>query len=70
MTLKLHVPIELENLLPFDFDYRVFDKHSRHEWGTFLRKGGIMPVTSVQLNHLVLLNVKIQDSGNHFSACF
>ncbi|EJD47755.1 vacuolar protein sorting-associated protein vps13 [Auricularia subglabra TFB-10046 SS5] len=63
MTLKLHAPIELENLLPYDLEYLIFDKHSNQSWGSFLRKGGIMPVHSVQLSHLVLMNVKVQDAG-------
>ena len=61
----LRAPIELENLLPYDISYKVFDKDSNHNWNSFLRKGGNTPVHSVDLNHLVLLSVKIQDSGKH-----
>jgi vacuolar protein sorting-associated protein 13A/C len=32
-----------------------------------LRKGGVTPVHSVELGHLVLLNVEIQDTGNILS---
>lgn len=63
IALELRAPIELENLLPFDLNYRIFDKNTNQNWTSFLRKGGIMPVHSVQLDHLVLLNVELQDLG-------
>ncbi|KAF8335473.1 vacuolar protein sorting-associated protein 13 [Cantharellus anzutake] len=63
ITLQLRAPIEIENLLPYDLNYRIFDKNTNQNWSSFLRKGGTMPVHSVQLDHLVLLNVDVQDSG-------
>ena len=67
LTVRLFSPLEVENLLPYDVDYLVFDKNTNQSWGTFLRRGGRMPVHSVQLSHLVLLNVKIQDPGLYLS---
>ncbi|QRV76706.1 vacuolar protein sorting-associated protein 13 [Ceratobasidium sp. AG-Ba] len=64
MSLRLRAPIELENLLPYDLNYRIYDKNTGQNWTSFLRRGGTMPVHSVELTHLVLLNVEIQDSGN------
>jgi vacuolar protein sorting-associated protein 13A/C len=63
INLIIRAPIELENLLPFDLNYRVFDKNTNQNWTSFLRKGGIMPVHSVKLDHLVLLNVDVNDTG-------
>lgn len=63
LTLKLYPPIELENLLPFDIRYRVHDKASNTSSSEFLRKGGIFPIHTVTLDHLVLLNIAIQDSS-------
>jgi hypothetical protein len=63
IALKLRAPIELENLLPYNLEYRIYDKNTDQNWRSYLRKGGIMPVHSVELGHLVLLNVAIQDSG-------
>ena len=63
MTLRLRAPIEVENLLPYDIKYRIFDKNTNQNWTSFLRKGGLMPVHSVQLSHLVLLSVQLEDSG-------
>jgi len=56
-------PLELENLLPFDVKYRVHDKNTGTSASEFLRKGGLFPVHSVQLDHLVLLNIALQDTG-------
>lgn len=62
ITLKLRAPIELENLLPYDVQYRIFDKNTNTNWKSYLRKGGIMPIHSVELGHLVLLSVEVQDT--------
>ncbi|KAL6309957.1 vacuolar protein sorting-associated protein 13 [Sparassis latifolia] len=63
MTLKLRAPIELENLLPYNLEYRIYDKDTDQNWRSYLRKGGIMPVHSVELGHLILLNVHVQDTA-------
>lgn len=60
--LKLRAPIELENLLPYNVQYRVYDKDSDQNWRSYLRQGGVMPVHSVELAHLVLLNVHVEDT--------
>ncbi|OCH96150.1 vacuolar protein sorting-associated protein 13 [Obba rivulosa] len=62
ISLKLRAPIELENLLPYNIKYRIYDKNSDQNWRSYLRQGGIMPVHSVELGHLVLLNIHIEDS--------
>jgi hypothetical protein len=63
IRLKLRAPIELENLLPYNLQYRIYDKDADQNWTSYLRKGGVMPVHSVELGHLVLLNVEVQDTG-------
>ncbi|CCL98963.1 uncharacterized protein FIBRA_00971 [Fibroporia radiculosa] len=62
ITVKLRAPIQLENLLPYNIDYRIYDKDADQNWRSYLRAGGIMPVHSVELGHLVLLNVQVQDT--------
>ncbi|KAI8995643.1 vacuolar protein sorting-associated protein 13 [Trametes punicea] len=62
ITLKLRAPIELENLLPCNLEYRIYDKETDQNWRSYLRKGGVMPVHSVELGHLVLLNIHVQDT--------
>ncbi|KAJ6610914.1 vacuolar protein sorting-associated protein 13 [Mycena sp. CBHHK59/15] len=62
INLKLRAPVELENLLPYNLQYRIYDKDTDQNWRSYLRQGGVMPVHSVELGHLVLLNVEVQDT--------
>ncbi|KAL8726828.1 MAG: hypothetical protein Q9166_006444 [cf. Caloplaca sp. 2 TL-2023] len=62
MCIKLHAPIEVQNLLPHDFKYRIYDKNTKKDWTNFLRKGGVSPVHVVELSHLLLLSVDMQDT--------
>ncbi|MCJ1313085.1 hypothetical protein MMC25_006762 [Agyrium rufum] len=62
MRIKLAAPIELQNLLPFDFNYRIYDKNTKKDWTNFLRKGGVSPVHVVELSHLLLMGIDMQDT--------
>ncbi|CAK7230320.1 Vacuolar protein sorting-associated protein 13 [Sporothrix eucalyptigena] len=62
MRIKLSAPIILENLLPYDFKYRIYDKNTKRDWTNFLRKGGVSPVHVTELSHLLLLSVDMQDT--------
>lgn len=62
MRIKLHAPVEVQNLLPFDFKYRIFDHNTKKDWTNFLRKGGVSPVHVVELTHLLMLSVDMQDT--------
>jgi vacuolar protein sorting-associated protein 13A/C len=62
INLKLRAPLEIENLLPFNLEYRIYDKNTDQNWKSYLRKGGIMPVHSVELGHFILFNVELQDT--------
>ncbi|KAI1343749.1 vacuolar protein sorting-associated protein 13 [Xylariaceae sp. FL0016] len=62
MKLKLSPPIVLENLLPYDFKYRIYDKNTKRDWTNFLRKDGVSPVHVVELSHLLLLSADMQDT--------
>lgn len=64
-VLTLRAPIELENLLPYDLDYRIHDRDLRYTWSSYLRRGGVMPVHSVELGHMVLLSITVQDIGEY-----
>ena len=59
MRVKIAAPVEVQNLLPFDFKYRVYDKNTKKDWTNFLRKGGVSPVHVVQLSHLLLMSIDI-----------
>lgn len=62
MRLRLSAPVEIQNLLPFDFKYRIYDKNTKKDWTNFLRKGGVSPVHVVELSHLLLLSIDMQDT--------
>ncbi|KAI9155542.1 Vacuolar protein sorting-associated protein [Paramyrothecium foliicola] len=63
MKIKLSAPVTLENLLPYDFKYRIYDKNTKKDWSNFLRKGGVSPVHVVELSHLLLLSIDMQDTA-------
>ena len=60
--IRLSAPIEIQNLLPYDFKYRIYDKNTKKDWTNFLRAGGISPVHVVELSHLLLLSIDMQDT--------
>lgn len=62
MRLRLSAPVEIQNLLPYDFRYRIYDKNTRKDWTNFLRKGGVSPVHVVDLSHLLLLSIDLEDA--------
>jgi vacuolar protein sorting-associated protein 13A/C len=62
MRIAISAPIEIQNLLPFDFKYRIYDKNTKKDWTNFLRKGGVSPVHVVELSHLLLLSIEMQDT--------
>lgn len=62
MRIRVSAPIEIQNLIPYDFKYRIYDKNTKKDWTNFLRKGGVSPVHVVELSHLLLLSVDLQDS--------
>lgn len=62
MKIKLSAPVVLENLLPYDFKYRIYDKNTKRDWTNFLRKGGVSPVHVTELSHLLLLSIDMQDT--------
>lgn len=62
MRIRIFAPVEIQNLLPYDFKYRIYDKNTRKDWTNFLRKGGVSPVHVVELAHLLLLSVDLEDT--------
>ncbi len=66
MTIRLRAPIELENLLPFDIKYRIYDTTSRRTWTSYLRRGGLMPIHCVHLDQCVMFSAEIQETSNAY----
>ena len=62
MHIRLSAPIEIENLLPFDLNFRIVDKTTGQDFSSYLRKGGVTPIHVIENGHLVLLNVDMPDT--------
>lgn len=63
MTVNVCAPIEIVNLLPFDFNYLIYNKNERKDWSNSLKKGENSPVHVVQRSDLLLLSVEVADAG-------
>ena len=64
MSIRLSAPIEIENLLPYDVKFRIYDKTTKHDWpNNLLSKGGSTALHLIELGHLLLLSVEILDTG-------
>ncbi|KAJ3072035.1 hypothetical protein HDU98_004400 [Podochytrium sp. JEL0797] len=59
LTMTLLPPFQLENLLPYDFRYVVYDKDSRQEHRGVLVKGAVDPIHTVNPTHTLLLNIEV-----------
>ncbi|KAE8146951.1 hypothetical protein BDV25DRAFT_161484 [Aspergillus avenaceus] len=62
MRIRIFAPVEIQNLLPYDFKYRIYDKNTKKDWTNFLRKGGVSPVHVVELSHLLLFSIDLEDT--------
>lgn len=61
--IRLSAPVEIENLLPYDFNFRIVDKDSGQDFSSFLRKFGTSPLHVVEMGHLLLMNIHMQESA-------
>ena len=69
MTIRLSAPVEIENLLPYNMRYTIMEKTSPKHSGpvvtSYLRKGGISPLHTVDVRNLMLLSVVIENTSFH-----
>ncbi|CCE83218.1 Piso0_003790 [Millerozyma farinosa CBS 7064] len=63
MSLIISAPIEIENLLPVAFDYRLYDKSTKKDWCGSVSKGVKKYIHVVSLQSLLLLSVQPKDCG-------
>lgn len=63
MKFVISAPVEIENLLPFDLDYRLYDKNAKKDWNGSILKGVKSYVHVVSLESLLLLSVEPKDCG-------
>lgn len=58
ITIVISAPLEIENLLPFDFNFRLYDKSSKKDWRGHVKQGKNTYVQVVTLESLLLLSVE------------
>lgn len=63
MTIYLSAPLEVVNMLPYDFKYRLYSKNDKKDWLNTLGRGERSPVHVVSLQHLLLLSVHVEEAG-------
>ncbi|KAG5437684.1 hypothetical protein PCANB_000721 [Pneumocystis canis] len=62
MIIKISPPIIIQNLLPYDLDYKIFDKNTKFTWKGFLKKKESNPIHLINLSHLLLMAIHIQNT--------
>ncbi|KAI8811809.1 hypothetical protein BJ742DRAFT_753443 [Cladochytrium replicatum] len=63
LVIKLLPPFTLENLLPYDFKYVLYDKVSGQKCSDILEKGGQHPIHTLDPTHVLALEVEIPEPG-------
>ncbi|SGZ50437.1 CIC11C00000002743 [Sungouiella intermedia] len=63
MTVVVSAPLEIENLLPFDINFRLYDKTTKRDWSGSVSKGLSTFVHVITLKSLLLLSVQPQGCG-------
>lgn len=63
MKIVISAPVEIENLLPFDLNYRLYDKSTKRDWSGSIAKGVNSYVHVASLSSLLLLSVEPLDCG-------
>ncbi len=63
MAVHIYPPFELENLLPYDISYRIFDKASRIDFGGNLKTGKVIPFHTADISHLLGITIEIRETG-------
>lgn len=62
-TIVLSPSLEIENLLPFDFGYRIYDHDGKYDFSGTLKAGGMNPLHGVDIKHVIGLSVDIDSHG-------
>ncbi|KAJ3408710.1 hypothetical protein HDV05_004781 [Chytridiales sp. JEL 0842] len=65
LSIKLLPPFQLENLLPFDIRYEIFDKSSRQETRGNLAEGAIESIHTVDPSHSLSLKIELLGTEYH-----
>ncbi|WPK23425.1 hypothetical protein PUMCH_000665 [Australozyma saopauloensis] len=63
LEVVISAPIEIENLLPYDLDFRLYDKTAKKDWSGSISKGQNTFVQVATLKSLLLLSVEPKTPG-------
>lgn len=63
MEIVVSAPIEIENLLPYDIGFRLYDKTAKKDWSGTITKGQNTYVQVATLRSLLLLSVEPKAQG-------
>lgn len=63
MKLVISAPVQVRNLLPFDIDYRLYDKGSRKDWSGTISKEVSSYIHVASLKSVLLLSVEPKNCG-------
>lgn len=63
MKIVISSPLVVENLLPYDLKFELFDKNEKNKGVKCLKKGERMPIQDVRLENFLLLSVQPDDEG-------
>ncbi|KAH3685434.1 hypothetical protein WICPIJ_003592 [Wickerhamomyces pijperi] len=63
MSIVISPPLEIENLLPYDISYRIYDRNLKRDWKNVLKKGSVSAVHVVDLQHFLLLSIQPDNIG-------
>lgn len=67
MSIYISPPFVIENLLPFDLEWKLFQKGPR-KWNDVLKKGEQCPIHVVDMNYSAVLKIKVLGSTYSVSA--
>ncbi|CCJ30884.1 unnamed protein product [Pneumocystis jirovecii] len=62
MNIKINPLIIIQNLLPYDLNYKIFDKNTKSTWGSFLKKKESSFIHTINLSHILLMGIHIQNT--------
>ncbi len=62
-TIRFCAPLILENLLPYDLKYRIYDRDSLYDFSSSLDQGQLSPIHGVDTIHTIGISVEISSQG-------
>ncbi|KAG4305942.1 hypothetical protein PORY_000852 [Pneumocystis oryctolagi] len=62
MTIKISPLIVIQNHLPYDLTYKIFDKNTKSTLQNFLKKQDSSPIHTIDLSHVLLMGIHIENT--------